>query len=112
MYGVTARSFCKNRRKLEYSVLEENDELMLWNLRTLSALASSICPNYVDKEQDAEYILPCCRSFRYPGETSLGSNQLMEEMLICEVLGSQNNLRMAEIMLELRRLEEWRRNFT
>ena len=34
----------------------------------------------------------------------------MEELLNCRVLWGQYSQRMAEVMLELRRLQEWKRN--
>ena len=70
---------------------------------------SPICPNRVDEEEDAEHILTCCLRFGWPGETNLGSNRLMEELLNSRVLWSQYSQRMAEVMLELRRLEQRRR---
>ena len=44
-------------------------------------------------------------------ETYLGPNRLMEELLNNRVLWSQYSQRMAEVMIELRKLEERRRNF-
>ena len=73
---------------------------------------SPICSNCVDEKEDAVHILTCCPRFRWPGETSLGPNRLMEELLNCKILWSQCSQRMAEVMLELRRLEERRRNLT
>ena len=51
---------------------------------------SPLCSNCVDEEEDAEHILTCCLRFRWPGETSLGPNRLMEELLNCRVLWSQS----------------------
>ena len=70
---------------------------------------SPIFPNYVD--EDAEHILTCCPRFGWPGETNIGPNRLMGELLNSKVLWSQYSQRMAEVMLELRRLEERRQNF-
>ena len=64
------------------------------------------CPNCVDEEEDAEHILTCC-----PRETYVGPNGLMEELLNKRVLWSQCSQTMAEVMIELRRVEERRRNF-
>ena len=61
---------------------------------------SPICPNCVI----------CCPRFRWPGETSLGPNRLMEELLNRRILWSQYSQRMAEVLIVLRRLEEQRRN--
>ena len=72
---------------------------------------SPICPNCVDEEEDAEHILICCTRFGWSGEMNLGPNGLMEELLNSRVLWSQYSQRMAEVMLELRRLEERKRNF-
>ena len=71
---------------------------------------SPICPNYVDEEEDAEHILTCCPRFRWPGETGLGPSRLMKELLNFRVIWSQYSQRMSEVKLELRRLEERRRN--
>ena len=62
-----------------------------------------IYPNCADEEdEDAEHILTCCLRFRWPGETSLGPNWLMEEVLDSMVPIQ----RMAGVMLELPRLLE------
>ena len=63
------------------------------------------------EEEDAKHILTCCPRFGWRAETNLGPNGLMKELLNSRVLWSQYCQRMAEVMLELRRLEERRRNF-
>ena len=66
--------------------------------------SSPTCPNCVDDE-DAEDILTCC-----PGETSLVPNRVMEKVLNSRILWRQYSKKMAEIMIELRRFDERRRN--
>ena len=71
---------------------------------------SPICPNCIDEEENAEHILTCCPRFRWPEENSLRPNRLMKELLNCRVLWSEYSQRMAEVMIELRGLEERKRN--
>ena len=47
---------------------------------------SPTCTNCVDEEDEAEKILTCCSRFGWPGETNLGPNRLMEELLNNKVL--------------------------
>ena len=56
--------------------------------------------NCVDEKKDTEHILACCHKF---------SSLIMEEEN-SRILCSQYSQRMAEVMLEFRRLEERRRN--
>ena len=67
-----------------------------------------ICPNPVDEEENAEYILTYCPRFKRPGEMSLEPNRLMEELLNCRVLWSQYSQRMAGAL----KTAERRRNLT
>ena len=71
---------------------------------------SSVCPNCVDEEEDVLLILTFCPRFRWPAGTNLGPNWLMEEMFYSRTPRSQYSQNMAEIMMEVRRLEERKRN--
>ena len=47
---------------------------------------SPTCLNCVDAEEDAKHILTCCPRSGWLGETNLGPNRLMEELLNNRVL--------------------------
>ena len=71
-----------------------------------------MCLNGLDDEEDAERIqlAACCSRFRWPRDTSFEPNRLPENVLNSRILWGQYRQRMAEVMLELQRLEERRRN--
>ena len=64
-----------------------------------------ICPNCVNEEEGAEHNLMCCARFKSPGEISFEPNRLMGEALNSVIVCTQYSQRMAEVILELQRME-------